>query len=84
MTSAQAAPGDFATKGDLELLRRDLQHTEGQLRHEVRLSEERLRSEMHQMETRLTRWTAGMLLTGMGIAAAIGAAIATAIAQVLN
>lgn len=73
MTSAEAAPGDFATTGDLELLR-----------HEVRLSEERLRTGMHQMETRLTLWTAGMLLTGMGIAAAIGAAIATAIAQVLN
>ncbi len=69
MTSAQAAPSDFATKGDLELLR-----------HEVRLSEERLRVEMHQMETRLTRWTVGTLLTGMGIAAAIAAAIA----QVLN
>ncbi len=32
-----------------------------------------LRSEMHQMETRLTRWTVGTMLGGMAAAAAVGA-----------
>ena len=35
-----------------------------------------LRSEMHQMETRLTRWTVGTMLGGMAAAAAIAAAVA--------
>jgi len=35
-----------------------------------------LRSEMHQMETRLTRWTVGTMLGGMAAAAAIASAVA--------
>ena len=35
-----------------------------------------LRSEMHQMETHLTRWTVGTMLGGMAAAAAIAAAVA--------
>ena len=34
-------------------------------------------SEMHQMETRLTRWTVGTMLGGMAAAAAIASAVAT-------
>ena len=34
-----------------------------------------LRVEMHQMETRLTRWTVGTMLGGMTAAAAIAAAV---------
>ena len=36
-----------------------------------------LRSEMHQMETHLTRWTVGTMLGGMAAAAAIAAAVAS-------
>ncbi len=36
-----------------------------------------LRSEMHEMETRLTRWTVGTMLGGMAAAAAIASAVAT-------
>ena len=35
-----------------------------------------LRSELHQMETRLTRWTVGTMLGGMAAAAAIASAVA--------
>ena len=35
-----------------------------------------LRSEMHQMESHLTRWTVGTMLGGMAAAAAIAAAVA--------
>ncbi len=35
-----------------------------------------LRSEMHQMETCLTRWTVGTMLGGMAAAAAIASAVA--------
>ena len=64
MTAADATMSDFATRGDLELLRRDL-----------RIVEERLQGQMHQLEIRLMRWTIATLLAGMGIAAAIAAAI---------
>lgn len=64
MTTADGSMSDFATKGDLELLRRDL-----------RIVEERLQGQMHQLEIRLMRWTIVTLLAGMGIAAAIAAAI---------
>ena len=91
MTTAEASPGDFATKGDLDLVRRDLQHAEERLRADmkhmegrfdarVELTEERLRSEMHLLEVRLIRWIVGTLLAAVGV----GATFATAIMLVFS
>ena len=49
--------------------------TEALLRRDLRIVEERLQGQMHQLEIRLMRWTIATLLAGMGIAAAIAAAI---------
>ncbi len=75
MTAADASMSDFATRGDLDSLRRDLHHAVELLRRDIELFEERLQGQMHQLENRLMRWTIATLLAGMGIAAAIAAAI---------
>ena len=52
MTTAEASPGDFATRGDLELVRRDLKHTGERLSADMRHMEGQLRSDMQHMEER--------------------------------
>ena len=83
MTAANQSTSEYATRANLDLLRRDVQHTEELLRREIellrrdiQLFEERLQGRMYQLENRLMRcWTIGAMLAGMGIAAAIAAAI---------
>ena len=67
---------------EIEDVRADLRSTEARLlaeiasvRAELQQTEERLQGQMHQLENRLMRWTIATLLAGMGIAAAIAAAI---------
>ena len=84
MTAADETISEYATRGDLELLRRDLEHTEELLRRDIQLSEERLRSEMHQMQAYLVRWMVGTAIAGIGVGAAVAGAVAAGIALLLT
>jgi hypothetical protein len=74
MTAVDASH-EFATKADLQVLNADLQILNADLQTDLQTLKADLRVEMHQMETRLTRWTVGTMLGGMTAAAAIAAAV---------
>ena len=60
---------------EIEGVRTELKHEIASVRAELQQTEERLLGQMHQLENRLMRWMVATFLAGMGIAAAIAAAI---------
>jgi vacuolar-type H+-ATPase subunit I/STV1 len=69
--------GDVRTelKHEIEGVRTELKLEIASVRADLKQAEERSQGQMHQLENRLMRWTIGAMLAGMGIAAAIAAAI---------
>lgn len=76
MTTAEASPGDFATKADSDLVSCDVRRMVARVCCRIGRFEERLCDDMRRMEARLIRWLVGTVLTGMGIAAAVAVAVA--------
>ena len=70
--TADASPTEFVTRG---VLRSELDV----IRAELDVLRAELRQEMHQMESRVTRWMVATMLGGMVAAGAIAAAVAAVV-----
>lgn len=77
--TTEAPSSEFVTRevlrSELDVIRSELEVTRTQLDAKLDVFRAELRQEMHQLESRMTRWMVATMFAGMVAAAAIATAV---------